>query len=97
VNPEQECRSPLAAGKESIYLPSLVDFPQRNSKTEIPFQGIDHYSGTFFNSSFFFWLCASVIPLEQCVVAEAGYNWYLRDIITCFLLKKYMISTSTTI
>jgi hypothetical protein len=39
-------------------------------------QGIDHCSGTFLfcNFSLFFWLCASVLPLVHCVVAEAGCN-----------------------
>jgi hypothetical protein len=35
--------------------------------------------------SLFFWLCASVMPLGQCVVAEAGYNWYLHNINICSL------------
>jgi hypothetical protein len=53
-------------------------------------QGIDHSSGTFrfCNSSFFFWLCAYVLPLRHYVVADAGCNWYLCDIIIFSLLKK---------
>jgi hypothetical protein len=42
------------------------------------FQEIDHVAGLliyiFCNSSFSFWLCASVMPLGQYFVAEAGYN-----------------------
>jgi hypothetical protein len=33
-----------------------------------------------YNSSFYFWLCASVLLIGHCVVADAGCNWYLRDI-----------------
>jgi hypothetical protein len=53
-------------------------------------------SGLFFfcNSSFFFWLCASAVPLGQCVVAEAGCNWYLRDINIYSLSKKKYTSKS---
>jgi hypothetical protein len=35
---------------------------------------------SFFTILLFFWLCASVIPLGQCIVAEAECNWYHRDI-----------------
>jgi hypothetical protein len=42
------------------------------------FQEIDHVAGLliyiFCNFSFSFWLCASVMSLEQCFVAEARYN-----------------------
>jgi hypothetical protein len=41
----------------------------------------------FFSFFFSFWLCASVLPLGYCVVAEAGCNWYLHDI-NIFLLSK---------
>ena len=53
-------------------------------------QGTDHCSGTFLfcNSSSFSGLCASVWPLGKHVVAEAVYNWYLRDINIYSLSKK---------
>jgi hypothetical protein len=46
------------------------------------FQEMYHYSGTFIfrNSSLFFWLFASFMPLGNAVVARAGCNWYLCDI-----------------
>lgn len=39
-------------------------------------------AGSFFFLLFLivFWLRASVMSLRHCVVAEAGCNWYLRDI-----------------
>jgi hypothetical protein len=41
---------------------------------------------------FFFFLfrglCASVMSLGHCVVAEAGCNWYLLDINICSFSKK---------
>jgi hypothetical protein len=43
-------------------------------------QGLGHCSKTFIFSSSFFWLCASVLLLGYCVVAEAECNWYLYDI-----------------
>jgi hypothetical protein len=52
------------------------------------FQVFDLYSGTFFCISFLFWLCAFFMPLGHDVIAEAGCNWYLRDINICSLLKK---------
>ena len=42
----------------------------------------------FCNSYFIFWLCASILPLGHCVVAEAECNWYLRDINIFPLSKK---------
>jgi hypothetical protein len=36
----------------------------------------------------FFWLCASVLSLGYCIVAEAECNWYLRDINIFPLSKK---------
>jgi hypothetical protein len=50
-------------------------------------QGIDHCSGTFLfhNFSFIFWLCASIMSLGHCVVADARCNWYLHDINIYFL------------
>jgi hypothetical protein len=44
-------------------------------------QEIDYFSGTFLCISFF-WLCASVILLGQCVVAEAGCNWFFAILIS---------------
>jgi hypothetical protein len=43
-------------------------------------QGIYHYSGPFSFSVIHFFLCASVLSLGHCVVAEAGSNWYRLDI-----------------
>jgi hypothetical protein len=43
-----------------------------------------------------FWLCASVISLGQCVVAEAGCNWYLRDINIYSLSKKRLVERKGT-
>jgi hypothetical protein len=53
-------------------------------------QGMNHSIGTFLfcNSSFFFWLCASVLPLGHYVIAEAGCNWYPLDINIYSLSKK---------
>jgi hypothetical protein len=42
--------------------------------------------GLFFYVVLF--LCASVMPLRHCVVAEAKCNWYFRDIIVHFLSKQ---------
>jgi hypothetical protein len=53
------------------------------------FQGIDLHTKTFLCNSFFL-LCASVMPLEQCVVAEAMCNRYLRYIKMRFLSKNYL-------
>jgi hypothetical protein len=39
--------------------------------------GLDHHSESFIflvSFSFLFWLCASVLPLGYCVVADARYN-----------------------
>jgi hypothetical protein len=52
-------------------------------------QGFYHYSGTFLFCNSSFWLCASVLSLGQCVVAEAGCNWYFFDINIFPLSKKY--------
>jgi hypothetical protein len=69
-------------------------------------QGIYHCSGPFSFSVIllFFWLCASVLPLGHCVVAEAGCNWYRLDINIYSLSKKYgrpsvsgYLSTSTLV
>jgi hypothetical protein len=54
-------------------------------------QEICHSSGTVFFSIIFVsfsWLCASVLLLGHCVVAEAGCNFYLRDTKIFPLLKK---------
>jgi hypothetical protein len=37
----------------------------------------------------FFWSCASVLPLGYCVVAEAGYNWYLSILIYSLYQKNH--------
>jgi hypothetical protein len=50
-------------------------------------QEIDHFSVTFLICNFF--LCASVLSLGQCVITEAGCNWYLLDINICSLSKIY--------
>jgi hypothetical protein len=47
---------------------------------------IDHYSWTFL--LYFFGLCATVMPIGQCVVAETECNWYLGDVTICSLSKK---------
>jgi hypothetical protein len=54
-----------------------------------PRQGIDLCSGNFLlcNSSSFFWLCASILPLGKYIVAEVDCNWYLLDINMYSLLK----------
>jgi len=53
------------------------------------FQQMGHCSGTslFCNSSLFFWLCISVWPLGQCVVAEVVCNWYLMILLNTPLKK----------
>lgn len=51
------------------------------------FQVMDLCSGTFF-LYFLLLLCASFMPLGHDVVAEAGCNWYLRDINIYSLSKK---------
>jgi hypothetical protein len=52
-------------------------------------QGPKQRSGTFlFRLLLLFWLCASVLPLGYCVVADAGCNWYLHDINIFPLSKK---------
>jgi hypothetical protein len=60
-------------------------------------QGMNHYSGTFlflfYNS--FFWLCASVLLLGHCVVAEAECNWYLLNINIYSLSKKKVAKLAT--
>jgi hypothetical protein len=42
----------------------------------------------FLQFFFRFWLCASVMPLGQCIVTETECNWYLRDINICFFCQK---------
>jgi hypothetical protein len=56
-------------------------------------QGIDRCSGAFlFIILLLFWLCASLMPLGQCVVAQARCYWYLLDINICSLSNKmYML------
>jgi hypothetical protein len=50
--------------------------------------GPRYCSGTFVLSFiFFFWLCASVVPLGWSVVAETGCNWYLLILIYFFYRK----------
>ena len=51
---------------------------------------LEYRSGTFIFFSYFslVWLCASVLPLWYCVVAEAGCIWYLFDINKFPLSKK---------
>jgi hypothetical protein len=53
-------------------------------------QRTHHYSGTFLlcNSSLFFWLCVSVLPLGHYVVAETGCNYHIHDINIFPLSKK---------
>jgi hypothetical protein len=53
-------------------------------------QGIYHCSGAFSFSVILllFLLCASVLPLGHCVVAETGCNWYRLDINIYSLSKK---------
>jgi hypothetical protein len=51
-------------------------------------------SGAFlFYFSSFFWFCPSIMLLEQCVVAEVGYNWYLHDINIYSLLKMWTLGS----
>jgi hypothetical protein len=58
-------------------------------------QEIDHCSGIFlFDNSSYFWLCVSIMPLEHCVIAEAGCNWYLININMFPLLKNVYVNTN---
>jgi hypothetical protein len=49
----------------------------------------------FLSFLFFFWLCASVLPLGCCVVAETRCNWYLLILIYTLYRKNILLEANT--